>query len=73
MLPFQIIGEFSRTVALAMRLFGQYNERKPDHSYPSVHCAVLYPGSDAGDGTCFWSDSGLCLRGAFVGLYLISG
>jgi len=20
-------------------------------------------------GTCFWSDSGLCLRGLFVGLY----
>jgi len=26
-----------------MRLFGNIRSGKPDHSYSSVHCAVLYP------------------------------
>jgi len=67
MLPFIRICEVSlETVALATAVwFGRYRlSGSLKSQLPSVMC-VLYPGSDAGDGLFFLSDSGLCLRGAF--------
>ncbi len=41
MLPFHIIGEFSRTIALAVRLVREYDERVHVNRYSAHHCALV--------------------------------
>ncbi len=40
MLPFNIISEISRTLALAVRAVRQHDERSDDHRYSAGHCAL---------------------------------
>jgi len=74
MLPFQIIGEFSRTGCAANASVGNIMSGSLDHSYPFWSIVpVLYPGSDAGDGLVFGSDSGLVFAVLSLVYIFISG
>jgi hypothetical protein len=71
MLPFNIIGELSRTLALAVRLFGNVMSGGIDRRHPACHCAPVLPDFIAGARIADGRDPGLYLFDSGDGLHRI--
>jgi hypothetical protein len=69
MLPFNLIGEISRTIALAIRLYGNVMSGAVIVGDPAQRRAVLLPGRDAAARPADRADPGLHLRDPRDGLH----
>ena len=69
MLPFHLMSETSRNIALAVRLFGNIMSAGDDRRHPAGHRAFLFPGADAGAGPADGNDPGLHFRDPRDGVY----
>ena len=73
MLPFHLMSETSRNLALAVRLFGNMMSGSMIVGHSAGHRAVLLSRADAGAGAAHRNDSGLHLRHPGDGLHCGGG
>ena len=73
MLPFNLISELSRTLALADKAFWQYHERRFDRGDSAWYLAFYISDGDEGAWIAYWNGAGLYFQCAGNRLYRRGG